>query len=108
MIYQLRVDSVLLEHELESVTATNRIRMAMLAQDPSRRIEILRDGREMSEAELAGDLKSEEVRASMEESAALPSTYRRGRTEHGSDLSVGPDGQRYGAWKPQNPEDRYE
>jgi hypothetical protein len=68
---------------------------------------ILREGVEITPAELASDVESYEIRRVMEEDSHLPSTYRHGRGGD-SDLALGTDGNRHGVWKPMNPEDDYD
>ena len=61
---------------------------------------------EISEAQLASDLKSYEIQGEREEEIHLPATYRHGRGGD-SDLALGADGHQHGVWKPRNPEDDF-
>ncbi|OFW11267.1 MAG: hypothetical protein A3G20_08400 [Acidobacteria bacterium RIFCSPLOWO2_12_FULL_59_11] len=68
---------------------------------------ILRDGVELTTADLAEDIKSYEIRTAMEEDCRLPPTYRRGRGDE-RDVALGPGGEPTGVWRPPNPEDDYD
>jgi len=101
-----RVDEVF-DTAVEHAMAISRVKAEVLRRNPAARVTVLRDGEPISDAELAEDVRSEEIRATMEETSTLPDSYRRARTEN-ADIASGSDGQRHGAWKPRNPEDRYE
>lgn len=65
---------------------------------------ILRDDIEITVAQLASDIQSNEIHSAFEEDCRLPSTFRRGRGSD-SDLGIGADGGPAAVWKPKNPED---
>jgi len=69
---------------------------------------ILKDGVEISPAQLKADVKSYEIQAVMkEDEERLPASHRSGWGTN-SDITVGDDGQPTSVWKPKNPADDYE
>jgi len=68
---------------------------------------ILRDDVELTADELAVDIRSYEIRSTMEEATRLPPTYRKARGDE-RDVAIGPDGRTAGVWRPPNPEDEHD
>jgi len=80
----------------------------LLKKLPEAALVILRDGIEVSEAELNADIKSYEIQSVREAAARIPATYRRGRGSESDDVATGLDGKPTKVWAPDNPEDRYD
>src|SRR6266850_735862 len=69
---------------------------------------LLRDGKQITEAELESDIQSWEIRSVMADESRLPSTFRHAWPTHSADVATGPNGETVRVWRPENPEDRFE
>lgn len=75
---------------------------------PDGKFVVLRDGKELTGAQLDADVKSFEIQSVREEATRLPPTYRHGRGVESDDVAIGFDGKPAKVWGPDNPEDRFE
>ncbi|OFV91127.1 MAG: hypothetical protein A3H28_06805 [Acidobacteria bacterium RIFCSPLOWO2_02_FULL_61_28] len=75
---------------------------------PGVKFVVLKDGKELTEAQLDADVESCEIQSVREEATRIPPTYRRGRGVESDDVAIGIDGKPAKVWGPDNPEDRFE
>jgi hypothetical protein len=73
----------------------------------SDRVAILRDGTQITAAQLASDIETFEIAQVIEQDTLLPSGYRHGRGGD-SDLAFGTDGHAHAVDRPRNPEDNWD
>ena len=75
---------------------------------PGVKFVVLKDGKELTEAQLDADVKSFEIQSIREKATRIPPTYRRGRGVESDDVGIGADGKPVKVWAPDIPEDRFE